>query len=563
MSSLAHDLRYALRALRRTPGFTAAALLTLALTIGANAAIFGLIRGILLRPLPYGDAERLVTLAELHPQQGPRLASYPTFQDWVRESQSFDGLAFIRGQTLSLRTPEGPEQIIAGYVSPDFFRVVGALPVIGRGFSAEEQQAGGAAVAVISDALWRRRFGADPVAVGRTMTLGDQAVTIVGVMPRGFGYPTWATAWLPIAALPPSDQAVLTARGLHTDSRIVGRLKPGHEPAQAAAEMGSVAERIAAAYPAENAGWTQVQLSPVTQEVMGDARPRLLVLQAAAFLVLLIGCANLANLSLARGAARARELAVRTAIGASRRRIVQQLFVESSLLALGGGAAGLLLAGWAQSGLRTIAPDVLPRLDEVSVDTAILIFTLALSLFTATVFGLLPAVRASRSDLTADLVDGGRQLGGVRGSRSRSLLIVAEIALAMMLLVGAGLLLRSFDRMNAVQLGFEPEHLLTLRVIPPEPRYGDPARAVELYQHLQREVASLPGVESVALTNHLPLTGASMPTRVMVAGRESDGSAEDAALFRTISPEYFQTMQIPLVTGRPFAPGDLTDRAQR
>lgn len=558
MGTIAQDIRYALRALRRTPGFTLAALFTLALTIGANAAIFGLIRGILLRPLPYADGERLVALAELHPQQGPRLASYPTFEDWRRESQSFDGLVFIRGQTLILQTDEGPEQIVGGFVSGDFFRVAGSGPAIGRGFAPEEEQGGSRPVAVLSDALWRRRFGADPAAIGHTMTLGDQAVTIIGVMPRAFGYPTWATVWMPIAALPAADQAVLTARGLHTDSRIIGRLRPGHDPTQAAAEMGSVAERIAAAYPAESAGWTQVRLSPVTQEVMGDARPRLLILQAAALLVLLIGCANLANLSLARGAARARELAVRTAIGASRGRIIQQLFIESSLLAVGGGAAGLVLAGWAQTALRGVAPDVLPRLDEVSVDSTVLVFTLSLSLFTATVFGLLPAVRASRSDLTADLVDGNRQLGGVRGSRSRSLLIVAEVALAMMLLVGAGLLLRSFDRMNAVRVGFEPEHLLTLRVIPPEPRYSDPERAVELYQHLQREVASVPGVESVALTNHLPLTGASMDTRVKVAGRESDGTAEDAALFRTVSPEYFETMRIPVVAGRGFGAADLT-----
>jgi putative ABC transport system permease protein len=559
MGSLAQDARYALRALRRSPGFTISVLLTLALTIGGNAAIFGLIRGILLRPLPYEDPDRLVFIAELHPQQGPRLASFPTFQDWQRESRSFDGLAFIRGQTVILATPEGPEQVVAGYVSPEFFRVVGSAPALGRGFTADEKRAGGPQVAVISDALWRRRFGSDPAAIGRSVAIDDRSVTIVGVMPRSFGYPTWATIWMPITTLPDADQAVLTARGLHTDSRIIGRLRPGLERPQAEVEMSSVAERLAAAYPAENAGWTKVRMLPITQEIMGDARPRLLILQATVFLVLLIGCANLANLSLARGAARARELAVRTAIGASRGRLIQQLFVESWLLALGGAAAGFVLAGWAQAALRSFAPDVLPRLDEVSLDWTVLGFTLGLALLTATAFGLLPALRASRPDLTADLVEGGREIGGgVRGSRGRSALIVAEVALAMMLLVGAGLLLRSFDRMNAVPLGFQPEHLLTARLVPPDSRYGEPERAVELYQHIQREVAAVAGVEAVALTNHVPLTGASMDTRVEVEGRPSDGSTQNMALFRTVSPEYFQTMRIPLVAGRALAPADFS-----
>ncbi len=557
--SLAQDLRYALRSLRRSPGFTFAVVLTLALAIGGNAAIFSLIRGILLRPLPYADSDRLVSVTELHQQEGERLASYPTFQDWQRESQSFDGLTFIRGQTVIFRSPEGPEQLISGYVSPEFFQVTGSVPLVGRGFAPEEERQGGPDVAVISYPLWQRRFSRDPGAIGRTMTISGRSVTIIGVMPPGFGYPTWATLWMPIANLPASDQAVLTARGLHTDSRVIARLRPGVSVQRAESELGLVAGRLAAAYPAESGGWTRVRLSPIAAEIMGDARPRLLLLQASVFMVLLIGCANLANLSIARGAARSRELAVRAALGARPSRLMQQVLIESSLLAVAGGLAGVLLAGSVHSTLRSLAPEAFPRLDEVSVDWLVVLFTLILSFFTAGAFGLLPALRASSPDLTSGLSEGGRQLGsGMRSSRTRSLLIVAEVALAMMLLIGAGLLLRSFARMNAVKLGFQPDRLLTLRVMPPEPRYSDPNRAMLLYQRLQQVTASVPGVESVALTNHVPLTGASIQTRVVIEGRGSASPSDDAALFRTVSPEYFRTMGIPLLAGRELGAGDLT-----
>jgi putative ABC transport system permease protein len=558
IDSLSQDLRYALRGLRRSPGFAAAAILTLALAIGANASIFSLIRGILLRPLPYADAEHLVSVTELHQQEGERLASYPTFQDWQQENRSFDGLVFIRGQTVNFRSPEGPEQLIAGYVSPEFFRVTGGVPLLGRVFAPDEERQGGPDVAVISHALWRRRFGGDPSALGRSMSISGRSVTVIGVMPPGFLYPPWATLWMPITNLPQSDQAVLTARDLHTDSRVIARLRPRVTLGRGESEMGFLAGRLAAAHPAESEGWTRVRLSPVSTEVLGDARPRLLVLQATVFMVLLIGCANLANLSMARGAARARELALRVALGARRRRIVQQLLIESSLLAVVGGTAGVVLALLVQSALRSHAPEVFPRLDEVSVDWMVVLVTLLLSLFTAAAFGLLPALRASRPDLTGALGESGRQVGvGVASSRARSLLVVTEVALAMMLLVGAGLLLRSFAQMNAVRLGFQPDHLLTLRVVPPEPRYSDPERAVGLYQRLQQATASVTGVESVALTNHVPLTGASMPTRVVVEGHGSGSPTEDAALFRTVSPEYFRTMKIPLLAGQELGASDL------
>ncbi|MDQ3139072.1 MAG: ABC transporter permease [Gemmatimonadota bacterium] len=560
MTGLGQDLRYALRQLARAPGFTLVAVLTLALGIGANSAVFSLVRGVLLRPLPYAEPERLVSVMEEHPQQGPRLASYPTFLDWTKESRVFDGLAFIRGSTRILPGPDGPEQVLAGYVSPQFFRLVGQSPRLGRSFLPEEERAG-VPVAVISDALWRRRFGGAADAVGRTMRLGDAVVEIIGVMPTGFAYPVWAELWMPIAALPAADRAILTNRGLHADSRILGRLAAGVESKQAVAELSTVATRLAKAYPDESEGWTRVVLQPIAEELMGDAASRLLVLQGTVVMVLLICCVNLINLSLARGMVRTRELAVRAALGASRRRMVQQLLVESLLLALAGGVAGVLLAGWGVDFLKRSAPDALPRLTEVTVDAWTLAFTAMVSVATTVAFGLLPALRSSDPHQLGALAEGGRSGTGPRRTRIRSMLVVGELALAMILLVGAGLLLKSYDRLQRVALGFEASGLVTLRVVPPMPEYQNPERLVALYRRLAEAVRAVPGVRSAALTNHLPLTGASMPTSVEVEGRAAQPNEEQSALFRTVSPGYFGTMGIPIVRGRALEAGDLSRAA--
>ncbi len=557
MTGLGQDLRYALRQLARAPGFTAVAVLTLALGIGANTAVFSLVRGILLRPLPYAEPERLFSVFEEHAQQGPRLASYPTFLDWQKESRVFEGLAFIRGSTRVLRTPDGPEQVLAGYVSPQFFRVVGESPRLGRSFLPEEERTG-APVAVISDALWRRRFGGAADAVGQTMRLGDVAVQIIGVMPAGFAYPNWATLWMPIAALPAAERTILTERGLHVDSRVLGRLAAGIGVEQARTEMSTIGARLARAYPADGEGWTRVALQPLSEELMGDAASRLLVLQGTVLIVLLICCVNLINLSLARGMVRSRELAVRAALGASRRRMVQQLLVESLLLAVTGGVAGVVLAAWGVDLLKNSAPDALPRLPEVALDAWTLGFTAVVSLATTVAFGLLPALRSSHPDLLAALAEGGRSGTGLRRTRLRSILVVGELALAMILLVGAGLLLKSYDRLQRVAIGFDPGGLVTMRVVAPMPDYADPGRRVGLYRHLAEAVGAVPGVRSVALANHLPLTGASMNTKVDVDGRAADTGEEPSALFRTVSPGYFSTMRIPVVRGRTLEAGDFS-----
>jgi putative ABC transport system permease protein len=558
MTGLWHDLRYALRSLGRTPGFTAVAVLTLALGIGANTAVFSLVRWVLIHPLPYAEPERLYSVHEDNAQQGTRPASYPTFLDWRAQARVFDGLAFIRGQTVIFRSAEGPEQVIAGYVSPDFFRVVGEAPRLGRGFLPDEEQSG-EPVAVISDELWRRRFGGEPSAVGRTMPVGDAVVRIVGVMPQGFAYPPWATLWMPIAALPPVGRPALSERTLHTDSRVIGRLAQGVGLDRAQSEMNTIAARLATAYPSANAGWSQVAFWPLADELLGDAATRLLVLQATVAIVLLIACVNVVSLSLARGMARSRELALRAALGASRWRLVRQLLVESLVLALVGGVAGAVLAEWALTLLKTSAPDVLPRLQEVTLDGWAMGFTAGLSILATVGVGLLPALRVTRPDLLAGMNEaGGRAGAGPRRTRLYSILVVGELALAMVLLVGAGLLIRSFDRLQQVALGFDPGGLLTLRVVPPSSQYDNPERLVELYRRLSEAVGALPGVRSVALTNHMPLTGASASTRIELEGRAPDPQNESSALFRTVSAEYFGTMRIPIVRGRALSAADLS-----
>lgn len=558
MTELWQDLRYALRQLRSSPGFTAAAVLTLALGIGANTAVFSLVNGVLLRPLPYADASRMYTLLEERPPEGARLASYPTFLDWQTQIDAFDKMAYVRGLTMSFRGPEGPEQVLVGYVSDDFLAAVGGHPMLGHGFEAEERGPEGSHVAVISYGFWQRRFGGERAAIGGQMRLGDDSYTIVGVMPPGFAYPEWATVWSPLGALPANDRAVLTQRGNHADSRVIARLRDNVSVEAAQAQLDAIAGRLAAAYPEENEGWTRVGMTPVREAVLGDAEPRLIVLTAAVVLVLLIGCSNLINLSLARASARSGEFAIRIALGASRRRLTRQLLSENLLLALIGGALGWVLAEALLAAVKARAPDVLPRLEEVTLDARVLTLALALTLATGLIVGLLPALKATSPDLTGSLKEGAPGTGSGTGKmRLRSALVVTQIALAMVLLIGAGLLIKSFWRVQGVEPGFEYRDLVTLRIMPPSPGYDQPDRAVALYGTLADALRAVPGVESVALTNHVPITGASMPTSVQIEGRSSEGGQGEAALFRTVSPEYFATMRIPVLRGRPLNQSDL------
>ncbi|MGH2779886.1 MAG: ABC transporter permease [Thermoleophilaceae bacterium] len=555
MDTLLQDLRYALRTLRKSPGFTFVAVLTLALGIGATTAVFSLVNGVLLRPLPYPEVDRLFALYEATPTGALRLTSYPTFRDWRELSDVFEAMTYIRGEELTLRADEGTQRLLGAHVSPEFFDVIHTRPLLGRALGAADH-ADGAGAVVLSHHLWRQAFGGDPDVIGRTLDALEGAYTIVGVMPLGID-PAWADLWLPLSALP-AGAPVFTRRDLRVDSRVLGRLREGVPAERAQEAMDVIAREIASAYPEDAAGWTGVRLVSLREEVLGDVRPRLVVLAAAVALVLLIGCANVTSLMLARATTRARELAVRVALGAGTRHLVRHLLAEALVLALAGGVLGVLFAHAGVGVLSAMAPDALPRLEAVVVDGRVLAFTLAISLATALAVGLVPAMGGRRSDLASALKSGAPGGGAdPRRGRLRAALVVAETAMALVLLIGAALLIKSLWLLQQERLGFEPRRVAAVRIYPPSPRYDDPASAALLYRRLEAAAASVPGVERAAIANHVPLGGPVMRTRVMMPGREPDPDESTGVLYRTVSPDYFETLRIPLIRGRDFEPADL------
>jgi putative ABC transport system permease protein len=543
---LAQDVKYAIRQFARSPTFTAVAILTLTLGIGVNTAIFSVVNAVLLRPLPYPHPEQLGNWLEKS-QDNFRLPSYLTFMDWRQQSRLVD-FGYIRGVSLLMPTSEGPARTLGAFVSSDFFGVMGVHPVIGRTPSTEDERRSAGRVAVLSFGFWQRRYAGEQTVLGRSVTLNEIPYTVVGVMPRDFAFPAWADVWMPIAALPPTDRS-LVDRGIHVDGQLVGRLRPGVTWAQARTEMDGIAARLATAYPAENGKWTASQPQPLAQQVTGDARPRLLIIAVAAALVLLVGCANLANLLLARGEARGREWGIRLALGASRGRVLRQVLAENGVLALAGGALGFGLAAAATSLLRQAAGTAaLPRANDVRVDASVLLFSLILSLLTIFGVGVLPALQAGSSDVIAKLKEATTGGGSPNGrARVRRVLIVSEVALALALLVGAGLLIRSFWTAIQVDPGYQPDHLVAVDVFPPSPKYADGASAVSLYRRLEEAVAMTPGVRNAGLSN-----GPGIPTRFQVTGRESGPGAGPAAAFRVVSASFFRTLGIRMVQGREF-----------
>jgi putative ABC transport system permease protein len=559
LEEVRQDAGYGLRVLRRSPGFAAVAVLTLALGIGATTAVFSIVDGVLLRPLVYPEAERLFVLWEQSRQGGLRPASYPAFEDWREQSEAFSEIAYIRGEDVVIRDPEGSRRLIGAFASGDFFQMMGTAPLLGRTFSHEGS--GDARVAVLSHRLWLQHYGGDPGVLRQTLPTPHGPLTVIGVMPPGFVAPVWADLWLPLEALPPSGRYALSQRNLHADSQIMGRLAPGMSPERAEAEMATIAARLAAAYP-DDSEWTRVSLSSLREQVLGDVDSRLLVLGLAVALVLLVACVNIANLQLARASVRTREFAVRAALGAGRSRLLRQMLTESVLLGIAGGAIGVVLAAVGIRMLRSAAiaewsaDPVLPRLYEVVVDGRVLAFALAISLAAAVLFGVLPALRASTTDLLEPLKSA---TPGASSSREiltlRAALVVGQVALALMLMVGAGLLIRTFWELQRAELGFEPERVVTVRIFPPSPRYADAAAAGELYRRLREAAAAVPGVRDAALANHLPLVGGAMPTRMITGGEPPAGG--ELVLYRTVSPEYFSTLGTPLVRGRPLGTEDM------
>src|SRR5918996_35518 len=559
MDTITQDLRYALRSLRRSPGYTTVAVLALALGIGVNTAVFSVLNGVVLQPLRYEDADRIYGVWERTEQGDYRLASYPTFLDWQEQSDVFEALAFIRGTSTLMPDEEGARRIGSAFVSEDFFEVLRGATLLGRTFLDDEQRPGGPRVAVLTYALWQERFGGDDAALGSAIRLNDVTYTVVGILPPWFRFPDWAEVYLPLAIILPTDR-ILEQRGFHADSRVTVKLKPDVSVAQAQAAMAPVQSRLATAYPAENRGWTQVELVSLFEQELrfGAVRPILFLLTAAVAVVLLLACANVANMSLVRAATRSRELAIRAALGAGRARVARLLLSESAVLALSGGALGLLLAWWGIGMLRAAAPEGLPRTAEIALDGQMLGFTALISLLATVLVGLAPAVRASTSDLTEPLKAGSLGAGGARvQSRLRSSLVALEVALALVLSIGTGLLVRSLWMLSRVDPGFDPTRLATAAVNPPSPRYEAPDRAVDLYRRVVDAIAALPGVEQVALANHLPLSGASLFRPIEIPGRPPDPEGDREVLFRTVSAEYFDTMRIPVRTGRPFTSGEV------
>jgi predicted permease len=563
MSSIWQDLRYAFRSFRLNPAYTAIVLATLALGIGANAAIFSVADAVMLRPFPYPDIDRIIAIMEN--TRGGQLISvaYPNYEDWLAQNQSFEHLGIFRGSTANLTGGDQPERLSVAFTSSAVFAALGVPPLCGRALSPAEDQEGTARVAVISERLWRSRFGADPGILGRAITLNNEPYEVVGVMPAGMRYPSRLTdAWLPFGVLRPT---LPKTRGAHPGLFAIGKLRPGVTFARAVADMNGVAARLAQAYPNTNQD-NGIEMTPYYEQVVRDIRPTLYVLLGAVGFVLLIGCANLANLSLARAERRQREIAVRAALGAERRRVVQQLLTESLVLAIAGGVLGVLLARWIVQLFVASRPVSIPRIDLVGVDLRVVAFAAAVSILTGIVFGLMPALRAASPDLVATLKQTARGAGAGRSRRFRSILVVVEVGLAVVLLVGAGLMIRSFARLTAVETGFDPDGVVTLRLTLPTSKYRELDRWLGFHDDLVRRVSAIPGVSAAGVNSAVPLEGGGSEAPVFVEGRPlpSPGNPiRDAqpTLFQASSPGYLRAMGIRLVRGRYFTDQDARSSA--
>ncbi|MCI0339294.1 MAG: ABC transporter permease [Acidobacteria bacterium] len=561
MNNIWQDLRFGLRVLIKKPGFTIVAVLALALGIGANTAIFSIVNTVLLRPLPYQEANRLLLIwTKFLPDLPQNWVSGPEVVDFRERNNSFEQLGVLAFQNYNLTGLGEPEQLQAGVVSANLFPILGVQPIFGRLFRPEEDQPGTGQVAILNHDFWQKRFAGNQQIVGQTISLDGRPFTVVGVMPPGFGVlppdaqsPKEIDLWAPIAV----DYKQMS-RGSHF-LRVIAKLKPGVTIEQARADMDVVAERMDQEF-YQNFGFA-VTVVPFHNHIVRDVRPALLVLLGAVGFVLLIACANVANLLLAYSVSREKEIAIRAALGAGRGRIVRQLLIECSLLGLVGGAFGLLLAKFGLDALVAIGPDNLPRLDDIRIDLRVLGFTLATSLLTGLIFGLVPAFQATRLDLSEALKEGGRGEGsGVRGRHARNMLVIAEVALSLVLLVGAGLMIRSFWRMQEVDPGFNPRNVLTMRLQLPQSKYSQPPQVVQFYQALIERVRGLPGVENAGIVTSLPMSGSYSSGTVSVETPSANSqNASFEADWRRVSPDYHKTMNVALTRGRFF---DDQDKAE-
>jgi putative ABC transport system permease protein len=557
MAALLQDLRYAFRLLGKSPGFTAIAILTLALGIGANTAIFSVVNAVLLRPLGFRDPSRVVLVAEKSAY--PTIStSYENYVDWRDQSHSFESLEATRGTTIALTGVGEPERLNARMATAPLFSLLGVNAILGRTFLAEEDRAGGAPVVVLGYGIWQRRFGGSRDILGKSITLDSQPYTVVGVLPRGFELLQPADVFLPFT---PWAKTLPDDRNWHPGIFAIGRLKEEITREQARTEMVGITKRLEEQHPIYNTG-TSADVVELQQQLVQGVRPALLLLLGAVAAVLLIACVNVANLLLARAASRGREVAIRTSMGASRWRVTRQLITESLMLSLAGGMLGLLFA-WASLGpLLKLSASSLPAVFEVSLDRWVLFFTLGVSLVTGLLFGIVPALRTAKLDLRETLNEGSRgSTAGPGHHRIRGVLVAAEIAMAMLLLVGSGLLLRSFSRLQEVPPGFQADHLLVADLPLSLTAYSKPEQRFEFFDRLVERAKSLPGVRSAGAASFLPVSGGGGLLHFNISGRPPKSPHDySAAGYRTITPNYFETLVMPLVQGRFFTAAD-TEKA--
>ncbi len=547
-----NDLRYAFRQLIASPGFTAVAILTLALGIGACTAIFSVVNGVLLRPLDYPQPDQIVVVRETNLPQFPEFSvAPPNFLDWQKQTKSYSAIAAYKGDQVNLTGEGEPQKLVGLKTTAEYFKVFGVQPVLGRTYLPEEDAVGKNHVAVLSNPFWQRVFGGEKNVIGRTVQLNNETYTIIGVAPPEFGQQNKVDVWMPIAFT--AEERSNIYRGAHYLG-VVGRLKPRASAAQADAELKILAAQLARQYPDSNKGWSAFVM-PMLDHSVRDVRVVLYTLLGAVGCVLLIACANIANLLLARATARHRELSIRAALGASRVRLVRQLLTESVLLALCGGAAGLLAANWGLAALLALAPEDLPRASEIHVNAAVLIFSLLLSVVTGVIFGVAPAWLAAHTDMNESLKQGSRGSTDARG-RLRGALVVTEVAFALVLLGGAGLLARSFMRLTHVDPGFNPNHATVLSLALPEKKYEKNEQQVAFADTLLEKLRALPGVQQVGLTQALPLLGDWVFTFEIAGRPKLAPSDQPNTNFYAVTPDYFRAMGIPLIRGRLFTPQD-------
>jgi putative ABC transport system permease protein len=548
MGNLLQDIRYAVRMLAKNPGFAAIAILTLALGIGANTAIFSVVNGVMLNPLPYPQPERLVSVYRkaFNFQKGS--VPYLSFLDWQKDNRSYDAMASYRGADYNLTGMGEAERVPVGQVSADFFPVLGEVPILGRTFRADDDRPGASPVVVLGEGFWKRKFGGAPDVLGRTLMFNGNGYTVIGVVRDNFKIFTDGEVYVPIGEW---SNPTFRDRALSMGMDVVARLRPGVTVAQARADMDSVAHEQAIEYPKSNAGMG-ISTIPLLEDLVGERKPTLLILLGAVGFVLLIACVNVANLLLARSTGRARELAIRLALGATRVRLIRQLLTESVLVSLTGGALGLLLAAWGTSAMLKLLPAALPRMDEIGVDGRVLGFTLGASILAGILFGLMPALKISRTDLQGSLKEGGRSVIRTK-NRAQGVLVVAEIAMALVLLVGAGLMIRSVAHLWRVNPGFDPHNALEFSLSLAPDKISDAAKIRAAYRQLLDGLGSTPSVEAVSvLGGSMPLKGDDTDFPFWLEGKPKPPTENQMSLafWYGTSPGYLKAMGIPLLRGR-------------